>query len=194
MSLLDEQLALTDRAATLEIRGRVSEVRGMALAVVDLPVPVGTMVGVQVENGRSAMLRGAVIGFDQHETLVMPLGSLEGVRRGDNVIADQFSQSVKVGHALIGRVIDGLGRPIDGKGPVIDTVSRPLEPDPVDPMDRPLIDTQLTTGVRAVDTMVSVGLGQRVGVFAAPGLGKSTLLGHHGSSHIRSGERRGACR
>ena len=176
MGLLDEQMALIDRAATLEVRGRVSEVRGMALAVVDLPVPVGSMVHVCVDHGSGTKLDGTVIGFDQSQTIVMPLGGLEGVRRGDLVIAHQFSQFVKVGRSLLGRVIDGLGRPIDGKGPLEDTVVRPLEPEPVDPMDRPVIDTPLMTGVRAIDALVSVGLGQRVGVFAAPGLGKSTLL------------------
>lgn len=176
MSVLEEPMAMIDRAATLEIRGRVSEVRGMALVVVDLPVPVGSMVRIQVEHGTGAMLDGTVVGFDQSKTLVMPLGSIEGVRRGDRVVAGQFFQSVKVSHALLGRVIDGLGRPIDGKGPVVDSVARPLEPDPIDPMDRPLIDTPLITGVRAIDSLISVGQGQRVGVFASPGLGKSTLL------------------
>ena len=173
----DEQLAIIDHASSLEIRGRVSQVRGMSLYVADLPVPVGSMVRVQGRLIGGPELVGEVVGFDQHQTVVMPLGSTDGVRRGDHVIADQFAQSVRVGRSLLGRVVDGLGRPIDGKGPLMDTAWRPLDPDPVDPMNRPLIDQALATGVRAIDALISVGRGQRLGVFAAPGVGKSTLLG-----------------
>ena len=176
MSLLDEQIKMLDRAAALEFRGRVSQVRGMAMYVMDLPVPVGSMVRVMVGNAAGNVLTGAVVGFDREQTVVMPLGSIEGVRRGDHVVADQFTQTVGVAPALLGRVIDGLGRPIDGKGSVVDTVPRPLEPDPIEPMGRPLIDTPLATGVRTIDALTSIGRGQRVGVFAAPGVGKSTLL------------------
>lgn len=175
--LFDEQLAIIDQASTLEMRGRVSQVRGMSIYVTDLPVPVGSMVRVAGRLLDGPELVGEVVGFDQHQTVVMPLGSTDGVRRGDHVIADQFAQSVRVGRSLMGRVLDGLGRPIDGKGPLIDTVPRPLDPDPVDPMNRPLIDTALATGIRAIDALISVGRGQRLGIFAAPGVGKSTLLG-----------------
>ncbi len=172
-----EQIAMIEQAAAIEIRGRVSQVRGMALYVADLPVPVGSMVSVITRNRECQNLAGEVVGFDQHQTVVMPLGSTEGVRRGDEVVAGQFSQMVSVGRSLLGRVLDGLGRPIDDRGPLTETTSRPLMPDPVDPMDRPPIDTPLATGVRAIDALISVGRGQRIGVFAAPGVGKSTLLG-----------------
>jgi len=176
-SALAEQIKMLEQAGSQEIRGRVSLVRGMALHVSDLPVPVGSAVRVMVRNGTGPVLRGEAVGFDQHQTIVMPLGYIGGVKRGDEVVADQFMQTVRVGRSLLGRVLNGLGDPIDEKGALLDTVPRVLEPEPVDPLDRPLIDTPLATGVRAIDALASVGRGQRIGVFAAPGVGKSTLLG-----------------
>src|SRR5690606_35960467 len=77
----------------------------------------------------------------------------------------------------LGRVLDGLGRPVDGQGPLSETVTRPVTPQPVDPLDRPTISEPIATGVRAIDGLISIGRGQRIGVFAAPGVGNSTLLG-----------------
>lgn len=122
-------------------------------------------------------LEGEVVGFDADQTVVMPLGSMAGIRRGDQVIATQHMQHVRVGRSLLGRVIDGMGRPMDGKGPLQDTCVRPLVRGPIDPLDRPLIDEPLATGVRTIDSLIPIGRGQRMGVFAAPGVGKSTLLG-----------------
>src|SRR5690606_24326035 len=122
-------------------------------------------------------LAGEVVGFDEQETIVMPLGVTSGVRRGDRVVARQHAQYVRVGETLLGRILDGRGEPMDGRGPLVDTRLRPLQPEPVDALDRPPIDTPLATGIRAVDALISIGRGQRIGVFAAPGVGKSTLLG-----------------
>ncbi len=122
---LTEQIAMINQAAFLEVRGAVLEVRGLALRVADLPVPVGAMVSVAVGRGSEAAIAGQVIGFDQQMTLVMPLGTTAGIRRGDKVTAQQTSAFVRVGDSLLGRVLDGLGRPIDGKGPLFDTVPRP---------------------------------------------------------------------
>ncbi len=174
--LFAEQFAALERAATIEMRGRVSQVRGMAMHVADLPVSVGSLVSVRVRGGGECVLAGEVVGFDQNQTIIMPMGSMEGVRRGDEVVAGPIVQTVHVGQSLLGRVLNGLGQPIDGRGPIVEPVQRPLMPIPVDPLDRPPIDTAIATGVRAIDALISVGRGQRVGVFAAPGVGKSTLL------------------
>ncbi len=177
MSVLTEQLRILDYAAPLELRGTVSEVRGLALRVNDLPAPIGAMVSICEKNSRHHKLEGEVVGFDREQAIIMPLGATTGVRRGDRVIADHFSPVVRVGDTLLGRILDGMGRPIDGRGPLTDSVIRPLTPKPVDPLDRPLINEPLATGVRAIDSLISIGRGQRIGVFAAPGVGKSTLLG-----------------
>ena len=177
MSVLTEQLRILDHAAPLELRGVVSEVRGLALRVEHLPAPIGAMVTIREKNSKHARLEGEVVGFDHEQAIVMPLGETTGVKRGDHVIADHYAPTVRVSETLLGRILDGMGRPIDGRGGVSDSVVRALSPKPVDPLDRPLITEPLATGVRAIDSLISIGRGQRIGVFAAPGVGKSTLLG-----------------
>lgn len=177
MGLLAEQLGLVNHAVTVEIGGAVREIRGMAARVTGLPVPVGTQVQIAAGRGLGEPASGEVIGFAGDEAVVMPLHSLAGIGPGDRVTAGQHAQSVRVGSSLLGRVLNGMGEPIDGLGPLCDTVPRPLNPKPVEPLNRPLIDTPLATGVRAVDAMSTLGRGQRLGVFAGPGCGKSTLLG-----------------
>ena len=107
----------------------------------------------------------------------MLMGFTAGVRRGDPVVGLHASAVAPVGHDYLGRVVDAMGGAIDGKPPVRDIVSRPIQPDPIEPLRRVPIDTPLGTGVRALDTMLTAGRGQRLGIFAGPGIGKSTLLG-----------------
>ena len=122
-------------------------------------------------------LLGEVVGFDRHEVIVMPFGSTGGIKRGDVVTLIQLAQTMPVGDSLLGRVVNALGQPIDDKGPITGVGPRTLYPKVVDPMDRPLIDQPLGTGVRVVDSMTTLGRGQRIGIFAPPGVGKSTILG-----------------
>ena len=164
-------------AQTIELSGTVAEVRGLSLLVADLPLPVGATVRVIC---RRQQVDGQVVGFDDEKTIVMLIGSTDGIKRGDRVVGQQWTAMARVGQQMLGRVVDGLGRPIDGKGPIRDTVVRPLEAEPVDPMQRVPIDRPLGTGVRAIDTMLTVGRGQRLGVFSGPGIGKSILLGMMG--------------
>ncbi len=178
MTLLDSHIEMLEAAAPMELTGRIAEVRGLSLRVADLPVPIGAMVRIASRTTpNDPGIDGEVVGFDRDQTIIMALGATTGIRAGDPVIAQQFARTVRVGDSLLGRVLDGMGRPIDGLGPLHDTVVRPLVPDPIDPLNRPLIDTPLATGVRAIDAIASVGRGQRLGLFAGPGVGKSTLLG-----------------
>jgi len=180
VTLLDDQIALLDKATTLEMRGTVQEVTGLAVRVSDLPVPVGAQVEITTGKQQAGTISGEVVGFGEQQTIVMPIGATTGICRGDMVIARQFMQTISVGDpdtSPLGRVLDGRGQPIDGKGPILDQVARSLHPQPIEPMSRPLIDTPLATGIRAIDAFASVGRGQRLGVIAAPGIGKSILLG-----------------
>ncbi len=176
MGVLDAALAMLDETATIAVRGRVTRVNGLAVQVAQLPAPIGAAVRVATDGGRAA-LRGEVVGFQGDQSTVMLYGSASGVRPGDAVLVTQNRQQVNVGDAMLGRVVDAMGMPMDGGGPIHDVTPRALEPEPIDAMQRPLIETPLATGVRAIDAMLSVGRGQRLGVFAAPGVGKSTLLG-----------------
>jgi len=178
MPVLNDATALLDLAAPLELRGAVTEVRGLVLCVDDLPAPVGATVRVtphRRDDGEG--VEAEVIGFDHRHTLVMPLGSTAGIHPGDRVTLIDHAARARVGHGLLGRVLHATGQPIDDLGSLGETVVRPLHPRPVDPLDRPVIDRPLATGVRAIDALTPLGRGQRLGVFAAAGVGKSTLLG-----------------
>ncbi|MDX1563864.1 MAG: FliI/YscN family ATPase [Phycisphaeraceae bacterium] len=170
--LLDATEAL-DRVEPMQQVGRVEQVVGLTVRVGALALPIGAMVRIESERP----VAGEVVGFENQSTLVMLHGQTTGIGRGDRVVGLQSAPMIALSEDLVGRVINGLGQPIDGKGPLHSRAMRPLRPDPVDPMRRVPIDKTLGTGVRAVDAMLPVGRGQRMGIFSGPGVGKSTLLG-----------------
>ena len=122
-------------------------------------------------------LRAEVVGFRGKRVLLMPLGEVEGIRPGTPVFPMRMPFYVPVGHALQGRILDGLGRPIDGAGQIHAEDRRVIHRQPPDPLSRRRVKDALGTGVRSLDGMVSCGKGQRMGIFAGSGVGKSTLLG-----------------
>jgi len=188
VTALAPQIATAGRLAPMEVRGVVASLRGLTLLVDDLPLPVGSLVAVgQAEPGTRAGSIAEVVGFTREHTIVMMLGQSTGLRAGDRVVGIQAAQTVQVGARLLGRVIDGLGRPIDGAGPIRDTVAYPVNPEPLSPLRRRRIHEPIHTGIRAIDLMTTLGRGQRLGVFAGPGVGKSTLLGsiaRRSSAHV----------
>jgi FliI/YscN family ATPase len=175
MTVLGPQIETLRRIRTQEIMGRVAAVKGLAVYVDDLPLPVGSLVRIgQRRDGHST--RGEVIGFQGPRSVVMLFGTHDGISPGTAVVAQQCAPTVAVGDSLMGRVIDGLGRPIDGQPAPTDCVVRPLDPPPLGALKRRRIDEPLPTGVRVVDAMVTAGKGQRMGIFSGPGVGKSTLI------------------
>ncbi len=171
MSVLSEAIDRVSACAAHRVVGAVSSVRGLTVRARDLPVPLGSL--TRIGGGVTA----EVVGFDAGEAVLMPLASANGICAGAPVELLEVAPLIGVGDRLRGRIIDGLGHPIDGGGPVRGVSWRSIRPDPIGAMSRRPIDQMLTTGVRAIDLMTSVGLGQRVGVFAGPGVGKSTLMG-----------------
>jgi flagellum-specific ATP synthase len=165
---------------TREVVGSVSAVRGLSLLVDDLPLPVGSLVRLRSRNGSAResgrRMRGEIVGFEGSRSIVMLFGSNDGIAPGTHVIGEQSAPTVHVGRSLLGRVVDGLGRPIDGGPRLLETVARPLNPAPTCALDRKRVREPLPTGVRAIDAMATLGKGQRVGIFSGPGIGKSTLL------------------
>lgn len=152
-------------------RGRVVAVQG-TLVTADLP---GARVGevTTIEGVGPA----ETVGFRERRALLMPFTSLDGVRHGAAVHCTGEMPTAMVSDALRGRVIDGFGNPLDGKGPVAGALSRPLHTPPPDAMARSLVRTTLPTGVRVIDGLLTFGRGQRVGLMAGSGVGKSTLMG-----------------
>jgi flagellum-specific ATP synthase len=131
-----------------------------------------------IENGSSSeSVRCEVVGFRDKKVLLMPLGEISGISPGCRVIATREQFMVKVGHELLGRVINGLGQPIDGKGPIRASATRMVSQLAPHPLKRRRISEHLATGIRSIDAMLTCGKGQRVGIFSGSGVGKSVLLG-----------------
>src|SRR4051812_43790987 len=157
------------------LRGRVNDLIGLIVEASGLEAEVGEV--VLVEAGRSREpVPAEVVGFRAGRTLLMPLGDLHGLAPGHRVTATGRPVSVPVGVELLGRVIDALGRPLEG-GALDARERRPIEGSPPDPLQRTRITEQVSLGVRALDTLVPCGRGQRLGIFAGSGVGKSSLLG-----------------
>jgi type III secretion protein N (ATPase) len=160
----------------VERTGKVIEVIGTLVKVAGLDVTLGELCELRSANGR-LLQHAEVIGFTRDVALLSPFARLADVSRSTRVVGLGRPLSVGVGDALLGRVIDSLGNPIDGRGPIETHVQRPIFGDPPDPMTRRMIDMPLATGVRVVDAMMTLAEGQRMGIFAPAGVGKSTLLG-----------------
>lgn len=157
------------------LTGSVNRIVGLTASVSDFPAPLGSLCAISREGG--SPVQAEVVGFLEEETLLLPYGDLVGVRRGDRAKLLQSSQRMRVGERLLGRVIDGRGRYLDGRpAPSLPQQVR-LQSMPIPPLSRPRIDTPLGTGIRAIDGMLSCGKGQRLGIFAGSGVGKSVLMG-----------------
>jgi flagellum-specific ATP synthase len=157
------------------VNGRVTRV-GLVIEAAGLDVALGEFCRIgSFTTGRSVLAE--VVGFHERGVLLMPLGGLEGVHPGSSVEPLRRAFGVDVGDGLLGRVLNGLGQPIDGRGDLGRTERVPLVAEPPNPLERGPIVEPLPTGVRAIDGLLTLGRGQRVGIFAGSGVGKSTLLG-----------------
>ncbi len=175
----------------VRVAGVVSALRGLTVLVDEMPLPAGSLVSIRSRqagafstgmsggNASSAeqAVLGEIIGFTREHAVVMTLGDTAGIRPGDEVVGEQITQTALVGDRMLGRCVDGLGRPIDGLGDIQGRTPMPLTPKPIAALARRRITEPLHTGVRAVDLFTTLGSGQRMGIFAGPGVGKSTLLG-----------------
>src|SRR3954447_21411462 len=183
--------ALNDRSA-LRFQGRVAQVIGLSIEVEGLRLAVGDvctilpeMAGRKTIHGseasmaerRAGGISAGVVGVRENRLIVMPFSDTTGVMPGSAVFPRGRAFNVPVGPSLLGRVIDGLAQPIDGKGPLGAIERYPVTNQPPDPLTRQPIRETLSTGVRAIDATLTCGKGQRIGIFAGSGVGKSTALG-----------------
>jgi len=165
--------------------GQVTEVVGLLIESRGPSAAIGDFCEVLTSSGRS--IRTQVIGFRNGRVLSMPLEEIDGLQLGNEVTARSEDARVDVGPGLLGRVIDGFGKPMDGGPPIIAEDAYSLYGTPVSPMDREHITEPLVTGVRAIDGLLPCGKGQRIGIFGGSGVGKSTLLGsmsRHNSADV----------
>lgn len=159
----------------IETCGRVSDVVGLVVESNGPNAKVGDLCTIFTSEG--AELSAETVGFRGDKTLLMPLGQLDGIRAGCVVRGSGHSLRVAVGAGLLGRVLDGLGRPMDELGPTHCTTKYPLFAQPPNALQRKMITDPLPTGVKAIDGLLTLAKGQRMGIFAGSGVGKSTLLG-----------------
>jgi flagellum-specific ATP synthase len=160
----------------IKTNGKLIQVLGLVMESVGPPSSIGELCHLRSKRTGS-VIRAEVVGFRDNRVLLMPLGENEGVAPGDEVIAQNTTFSTTVGDDLIGRVINGYGEPIDGKGPLNLVERRSIYNEPPDPMSKKRVTEPLATGIRAIDGLITCGKGQRTGIFAGSGVGKSTLLG-----------------
>ena len=165
------------RGADLARRsGRVSDLIGLVIEATGLQAEVGEVCLVNGDRGHDPV-PAEVVGFRGQRTLLMPLGEMEGIGPGTTARATGSSFRIRVGDDLLGRVIDGLGRPLDGMPEAVGGRPRSTAAAPPDALSRPRIEQRVDLGVRALDALVPCGRGQRLGIFAGSGVGKSSLLG-----------------
>ncbi len=174
-SLPADLVDLIGSATRPHFRGRVQSVTGVLIEADGLPAAVGELCSIR--RSREELVDAEVIGFRDGRALLMPHGDLAGIAPGQPVIALGHPFAAPVGQELMGRVLDGLGRPIDGLGRLATVEQRAVRSSPPSPLTRTSISTPLVTGVRAIDGLCTLGRGQRLGIFAGAGVGKSTLLG-----------------
>lgn len=161
---------------SMKMSGKVTQVIGLVIESKGPNVSLGELCYIRSRFPNVEPIPAEVVGFREGLVLLMPIGEMQGIGPGCEVISAQKTLQVKVGMELLGRVLDGLGNPMDGKGPILSRTEYPLHAEPPDPLQRPRIKDSLYVGVRAIDGLITLGSGQRIGIMAGSGVGKSTLL------------------
>ena len=172
---LQNLLKAVKAAPPLALEGRVTKVAGLVIEGDGPAASVGEICRVQISEG--AMLEAEVVGFKERTIQLMPIGDMTGLTPGSRILATGKAAAVDVGEGLLGRILDGRGQPMDGLGPIEPEASYPVRAKPGNPLKRKRIDTPMDVGIRSVNSLLTLGRGQRMGIFAGSGVGKSTLMG-----------------
>ncbi len=163
------------RKPELVVQGQLTQMTGLTLVASGCRAPIGSRCRVNVVNGKH--IEAEVVGFSDGNLYLMPIGRVQGLKPGDTVVPLTHTPEVRVGDELLGRTIDGSGTAIDGLGEINCKQRVSLVGPPINPYTRNLIDKPLDVGVRAINALLTIGRGQRIGLFAGTGVGKSSLLG-----------------
>jgi flagellum-specific ATP synthase len=167
---------ILSRINPIRINGKVSEIVGLMVEGHGPAASIGDVCGIMPMNGDQP-LEAEVVGFRNGKVLLMPLESIQGLSPGCKILSMGRKAGIGVGRGLLGRVIDGLGNPIDNKGPIDFEDEYPIYADPINPLDRGRITEPMDLGIRAMNALLTCGKGQRMGIFSGSGVGKSVLLG-----------------
>jgi len=168
---------ILDQINPIKVNGTVSEIIGLMVEGHGPASSVGEMCNIFANGGSCETLRAEVVGFRKGKVLLMPLDHLQGVGPGCKIVSLGRKASIAVGKKLLGRIIDGLGNPIDGRGPVEPEDDYPLYAEPINPLKRGRIVEPMDLGIRVLNGLLSCGKGQKMGIFSGSGVGKSILLG-----------------
>ena len=174
--ILEKYLEVINETETIKVNGKVTDVIGFIIVSIGPNVSLGEVCTVIDKNGNE-VCKAEVVGFKEGKVLSIALGEIHNISPSCEIIASGKSFSIGVGEKLLGRVLDGFGNPIDGKGEIEYSSMRKVFREPPNPLTRDRINKPLQTGVRAIDGLLTVGKGQRVGIFAGSGVGKSVMLG-----------------
>ena len=172
---ISEYQARMPETSSMIVEGNITRMVGMTLEALGCQAAVG--VRCEVENQTGESIEAEVVGFNGDRLYLMPTGSLHGIQPNARVIPSNKIYEVAVGEQLLGRVLDGTGKPLDSKGPLNTTETVSLNGKPINPLNRAPISEPLDVGVRSINSLLSIGRGQRLGLFAGSGVGKSILLG-----------------
>jgi flagellum-specific ATP synthase len=160
---------------TIQLEGKVAEVVGLIAEGEGLGVSIGSLCRIRNDHGEKILAEA--VGFRGSRVLLMPYGDTRGIRAGSRITLLDDQPKAEVGDALLGRVVDGMGRPLDNKGPVGASERYPLYGKPINPMQRRSITDKMDVGIGAINAMIPLGRGQRVAIMAGSGVGKSVLMG-----------------
>ncbi len=173
--LLQKEIAEISNWSGPRVSGRVTHVIGLLIESSGPEASVGEV--CYIYSKQSEPIPCEVVGFKEHEVLLMSLGEMAHIAPGAEVLPTRSMHKVAVSEALTGRILDGMGRPIDGKGALLVDTFYPVMAPPPAPLSRKPIEQPLETNIKAIDALCTLGRGQRIGIFSAPGVGKSTLMG-----------------
>jgi flagellum-specific ATP synthase len=173
---IEKYLESTERTDPIKCIGRITKVQGLLIESRGPQAIIGEICRIIVPKGRG-VIKAEVVGLRDEIVQLMSFEETDGIEIGDRVIALGSRLEVPVSEKLLGRVLDALGNPVDDKGDIESTCLYPALTSPPDPLKRKRVTQRITTGVRAIDSLLAVGKGQRLGIFAGSGVGKSTLLG-----------------
>ncbi len=175
VDVLSKYIDKVNELDILKFTGKVDRVVGLTIESIGPVVRHGELCKIKLEKGD--FLYAEVVGFNRNRLVLMPIGEMKGVIAGAEVIAAGSSLMIPVGNELLGRVINGIGTPLDGLGEIYTKEKYPVMSEAINPLERTIINKPLSVGIRAIDGLITVGKGQRIGVFSGSGVGKSVLLG-----------------
>ena len=175
VDILSKYKDIINDVDTIKNTGKVDRIVGLTIESIGPSVEYGEI--CKIKLAKNQYLLTEVVGFNRNRVILMPIGDMKGVVPGADVYGAGRALMVPVGNELLGRVISGVGIPLDGKGDIYSKESYPVEADPINPLERTVIEEPLSVGIRSIDGLNTVGRGQRMGIFSGSGVGKSTLIG-----------------